>query len=33
MVGTEALGASLSEAAMGADLGSSSKYTNESFVD
>ncbi len=33
MVGTEALGASLGEAAMGADLGGSSKYLNENFKD
>ena len=33
MVGTEALGASPGEAAMGADLGGSSKYSNENFED
>ena len=31
MVGTEALGASLGGAATGADLGGSSKYSNENF--
>ena len=33
MVGTEALGASLGEAATSADLGGSSKYSNENFED
>ncbi len=33
VVSSEALGASLGEAATGADLGGSSKYSNENFED
>ena len=33
VVGSEALGVSLGEAATGADLGGSSKYSNENFED
>ena len=33
VVGAEALGASLGEATTGADLGGSSKYSNENFED